>query len=594
MDKESFNKIINFDLDDIKEKDLKKSLKYFLTIDNKNIKKVFLNNYKTIVDYYFKKNGLDTKIYSSVYTIRNIDAYRIGRLSFYICSLYGEDKVKLNDENSIDYYKGYNKFFYRYIDISKMMFNDEISFIQELKVYRKENSIKDTYKSFDKAILKDAYNTYFIIDNYYDKHNYNMRVSSFLKKYNMDMNTFKDYVKAYGILYLDLSIRQIENKITSQIAALINSVHKDKYDETNRFLLRIKSSDDIEKIDSIILSKNITMDTVKYLFKKGYFDINVYKEISSKIRKRVNCLHKNYKYTHYSIALSEIEKTNDFDILIKIVLNNKKIIYKNDIKNFISIYRNNLSLEEQERLYLALYSKISKARTYLEEQEGIKRKKERLEKTKEILKTIDFNLLLESNITLKKFLKTVGISRYEYDNCLSLIKEINPNLYKQIKDKIHNTTNRITQDDSVVHIAKQIKDGIKDDDGNIRKFELLDYFLNTKLDYSDFIAKYINSDKNDKQILKAIKAFFIDNKIEDYKRYDNGNKINIEQELNGTIIFMKDNEPYEVTRKEKEEVINFLQEKEIPLYIKVYKQALKRLINGNLILEDDKKLIKKG
>ena len=208
MNKDSFDKIINLD-NDIKEKDLKKSLKYFLTIDNKNIKKVFLNNYKTIVDYYFKKNGLDTKIYSSVYTIRNIDAYRIGRLSFYICSLYGEDKVKLNDENSIDYYKGYNKFFYRYIDISKMMFNDEISFIQELKVYRKENSIKDTYKSFDKAILKDAYNTYFIIDNYYDKHNYNMRVSSFLKKYNIDMNTFKDYVKAYGILYLDLSIRQI-------------------------------------------------------------------------------------------------------------------------------------------------------------------------------------------------------------------------------------------------------------------------------------------------------------------------------------------------------------------------------------------------
>ena len=124
------------------------------------------------------------------------------------------------------------------------------------------------------------------------------------------------------------------------------------------------------------------MDTVKYLFKKGYFDINVYKEISSKIRKRVNCLHKNYKYTHYSIALSEIEKTNDFDILIKIVSNNKKIIYKNDIKNFISIYRNNLSLEEQERLYLALYSKISKARTYLEEQEGIKRKKEKLKKNK--------------------------------------------------------------------------------------------------------------------------------------------------------------------------------------------------------------------
>ena len=71
-------------------------------------------------------------------------------------------------------------------------------------------------------------------------------------------------------------------------------------------------------------------------------------------------------------------------------------------------------------------------------------------------------------------------------------------------------------------------------------------------------------------------------------------KINIEKELNGTTIFMINNEPYEVTRKEKEEVINFLEEKEIPLYIKVYKQALRRHINGNLILEDEKKLIKKG
>ena len=595
MDKESFNKIIDFDLDNLKENDLKKSLKYFLTLEDESLKKIFLSNYKTIMDYYFKENGLDTKIYSSVYTISNIDAYRIGRLSFYLCSLYGEDKVKLNDDNRIDYYKGYNKFFYRYIDISKMMFSDEIPFIQDLIVFRKENNIKDTYKSFDKAILKDSYNTYFTIDNYYDKHNYNMRVGSFLKKYNIDMNTFKDYVKAYGILYLDLSIRQIENKITSQISALINSIHKDKYDETIRSLLRIKSSDNIEIIDSIILSKNITVDTVKYLFKKGYFDINVYKEISSKIRKRINYLHKNYKYTHYSIALSIIEKTSDFDILIKIVSNNRKILYKNDIVNFISIYRNNLSLEEQERLYLTLYSKISKARTYLEEQEGIKRKKERLEKTKETLKTINFNLLLESNMTVKTFLKTVGISRYEYNNCLSIIKEINPKLYKQIQDKVHhNTKVELVIDDNIAFIANQIKNGIEDNNGDIRKFELLDYFLNTKLDYSDFVSNYINSPFCSTEVLEALKTFFKENEFEKYKGYDNDNKINIDQELNGTLILKIDNELHEVTKEEKETVIAFLQEKEVPLYIKVYKQALKRHIRGNLILESDKKLIKKG
>ena len=595
MDKESFNKIIDFDLDNLKENDLKKSLKYFLTLEDESLKKIFLSNYKTIMDYYFKKNGLDTEIYSSIYTISNIDAYRIGRLSFYICSLYGEDKVKLNDDNRIDYYKGYNKFFYRYIDISKMMFSDEIPFIQDLRVFRKENNIKDTYKSFDKAILKDAYNTYFTIDNYDDKHNYNMRVSSILKKYNIDMDTFKNYVKAYGILYFNLSIRQIENKIDSQAVALISSIHKDKYDETIRALLRIKGSDNIEKIDSIILSKNITVDTVKYLFKKGYFDINVYKEISSKIRKRINYLHKNYKYTHYSIALSIIEKTSDFDILIKIVSNNRKILYKNDIVNFISIYRNNLSLEEQERLYLTLYSKISKARTYLEEQEGIKRKKERLEKTKETLKTINFNLLLESNMTVKTFLKTVGISRYEYNNCLSIIKEINPKLYKQIQDKVHhNTKVELVIDDNIAFIANQIKNGIEDNNGDIRKFELLDYFLNTKLDYSDFVSNYINSPFCSTEVLEALKTFFKENEFEKYKGYDNDNKINIDQELNGTLILKIDNELHEVTKEEKETVIAFLQEKEVPLYIKVYKQALKRHIRGNLILESDKKLIKKG
>ena len=75
MDKESFNKIINFDLDNLKGNDLKKSLKYFLTLEDESLKKIFLSNYKTIMDYYFKENGLDTKIYSSVYTV--VDVYTI-------------------------------------------------------------------------------------------------------------------------------------------------------------------------------------------------------------------------------------------------------------------------------------------------------------------------------------------------------------------------------------------------------------------------------------------------------------------------------------------------------------------------------------
>ena len=162
-------------------------------------------------------------------------------------------------------------------------------------------------------------------------------------------------------------------------------------------------------------------------------------------------------------------------------------------------------------------------------------------------------------------------------------------LYQQIQDKMQNRSNTIIQEGSVISIADQIKIGIKDDNGNIRKFELLDYFLSTKLSYSEFYKIYSNSKEKNLRTIIAIESFFKHNKLIDYKDIDYYNMINIDQELDGTTIFMKNNEPYEVTREEKEDVINFLQEKGIPLYTKVYKQALRRHVHGCLILESEKK-----
>ena len=45
--------------------------------------------------------------------------------------------------------------------------------------------------------------------------------------------------------------------------------------------------------------------------------------------------------------------------------------------------------------------------------------------------------------------------------------------------------------------------------------------------------------------------------------------------------------PYEVNDDEKRDTINYLKSNNIPLYTKIYKQALRRHINGNLI-EDEK------
>ena len=49
---------------------------------------------------------------------------------------------------------------------------------------------------------------------------------------------------------------------------------------------------------------------------------------------------------------------------------------------------------------------------------------------------------------------------------------------------------------------------------------------------------------------------------------------------------MIDDNPYEVKQEEKIDTINYLNNNNIPLYTKVYKQALRRHVNGNLIKDE--------
>lgn len=588
MNKDSFDKIINLDVNDIKINDFKQALFFFLELKDENLKKIFLDNYKKAISIFFKKNSLDTKINLPVYGITNIDAYNIGKLSFYMYALYGEKE--LSSQANKMYYDGYNRFKERFFVLTKKMYKEDLSLNLALKLYRKEQDIKENPNNFDEDIIKEAYYTYFTIDDYYDKYNHSKRVKSFLKKHNIDLSILRDYIRAYGILYLNLSIKNIDNKISSLATAISSVPDSDKYEEIIKELLKIKDSNNLEEIENIIISKNITVDIIIYLYKKRYLDINIYKKVKTKVNRATEILDKNYKYTNYSVAISRLEKENDFTTILTIVLNNNKYLYSKNIRNFISTYRNNLTPEEQNNLYLNLRLKLIFARNVIAYQKIIKNKIEKLEAIKKTIEKIDFTLLLDDNITtIKQFCDIVGITKSQYYQYINVIKDTNVSLYQQIQDKMQNRSNTIIQEGSVISIADQIKIGIKDDNGNIRKFELLDYFLSTKLSYSEFYKIYSNSKEKNLRTIIAIESFFKHNKLIDYKDIDYYNMINIDQELDGTTIFMKNNEPYEVTREEKEDVINFLQEKGIPLYTKVYKQALRRHVHGCLILESEKK-----
>lgn len=436
----------------------------------------------------------------------------------------------------------------------------------------------------NESVIKEAYYTYFTISNRCELNSHLKRIGNFLKRYNISYDTFLDYVKAYGLLFLNISIETLKHRITA-ISSLSKDQSKAKNDKLFTIVSEIKSSNNDEQIERLVLSNHIYLDKVDYLFIKGYFDEVFHNQVSSKVNKAIENLTKRYKYLHFSAFLSSLEKENDEEILENIVKNNNS--FDHNIRSFISTYRNNLTDEEKEKLQKSLKNKIEDAKRRIK----IKEDKKTLVELKNKFKNIDFTLFLDDNINrIADLCVLIGISGTDYYKYLELLKELDNPLYLAIKEKNNRDKIRIKckdPKDNVISIANQIKNGCFDKDGNTRKFELLDYFLQTKLSPGKFVDAYSKSEERSEDTLLAIRDFFNNNVISEF---DNDCMLFINSELNGTTIFMLNDEPYEVTREEKEEVINFLQERGIPLYTKVYKQALKRHINGNLILEDEKRL----
>ena len=389
---------------------------------------------------------------------------------------------------------------------------------------------------------------------------------------------------------MNIDLKHIDNKILS-IIFILNKINiKGSKEELVKTLIDNMNSDNIEDFENVVFTKHVSLDVLDYLYENKYFDTDTYNKLYIKVKKAIESLSKKHKYIHYSIVISKLEKEEDINIIDKIIENNKNLITPEYIKRFLNNYRQTLTEEEKEMLKQEITTKIDDSKKRIDNKKKAKRRQNDIENTKEILKNIDFNLFLDNSIKgIKQFCELVGITKRTYYKCIKVLEEINNPLYLQIKEKIekHNKKkkeiNESTED--IISIVKQIEFGVTDKDGNVRKFELLDYFLNTKLSYSDVFDIYIKSNECTISSLTAFKKFMNDNQmiygIDDNKMA----KITVSQELNGTTIFMIDNSPYEVTRDEKETVINFLEERGIPLYVKVYKQALKRYISGNLIID---------
>ena len=211
----------------------------------------------------------------------------------------------------------------------------------------------------NESVIKEAYYTYFTISNRCELNSHLKRIGIFLKRYNISYDTFLDYVKAYGLLFLNISIETLKHRITA-ISSLSKDQSKAKNDKLFTIVSEIKSSNNDDQIEKLVFSNRIYLDKVDYLFIKGYFDEVFHNLASSKVNKAIENLTKRYKYLHFSAFLSSLEKENDEEILENIVKNNNS--FDHNIRSFISTYRNNLTDEEKEKLQKRLKNKIEDAK----------------------------------------------------------------------------------------------------------------------------------------------------------------------------------------------------------------------------------------
>ena len=583
----SFKKIINLE-ENISIDDLKVALEYFITIKDNDLKEEFLLKCKKVIISFLNKllPMVDEYPISISY---DKTVFKIDRLLYWANFLYGnkifpiftKDIQNINDNSlylaSLDRYRN---------NVNIDLFDDK-ELLLDLDMYSKSIELESKYSDINKDVLEEAYYLYFSLNNFLDKEDYEERKRKFMDKNNIYPGTLKDYVETYGMLYLNIPLKKIDKMINFVESA--TSHFSNDFFKFEEVLNNIINSNDINYIKEIVFTNHLSPYVIKSFIEKYRFYNRKYSNNLDNIIKKINAsiisLEKEHKYIHYSIALTKIESSNDLEEIKIIVKNNITYLTKDNVERFITIYRVTLSDKKKQELLkkTEIAKEDIKKDNAADRALGIERRKENL------YNSIDFNIFLSSDIKSKDdFCKLMDIRESDFNTLFSMLEVRDNELYLKIKGKIRNLQGQryAVLINKVNSIADNIINGIELEDGSRRNFEILDYFLSTKLDFNEFIDLYNKNRNIDIESLKAIKIFFAKNKLT--------NKLNINQELDGRTIFMVDDKPYEVSKEEKQTVLNYLGVKDIPLYTKVYKQALKRHINGNLILDDDKKLIKKG
>lgn len=185
-----------------------------------------------------------------------------------------------------------------------------------------------------------------------------------------------------------------------------------------------------------------------------------------------------------------------------------------------------------------------------------------------------------------RYCKKNNIDIKNFDLYLKVLLEKDNDLYNKYYEKMENEQSKryayIT--DKIVKMVELIKNGIEVN-GKKREFDILDYYLFTKIEPVNILRIANNILPNDDLVI--LKRFLGKNKILGKM----GNK-EIDNILSSNVEIFCEKDKYEnpipgtgrtITKEEKIYIIDFLKYNHVPFSTKTYNLAFKRYLTGNLV-----------
>lgn len=541
----------------------------------------------------------------------------------YVNEIYNLLKDEINHDK-------YNEIIYEYC--LKVKWND-------LEIEKLGNLINKNVKQV-RALAIDYFNKVsneYISDNYIDpisriiNYDYYINAYSICNAYNFDEEEIKKrfpYIKKE--LYYNSTVVSELIEVGKEYRYILNRFKVRSYEEYKKIEKEIESyqNEYLEVPNPALLKYGIRSYsigrteeerniTLKYIYEKFIESEGIVGELVSEFKlspKQIG----NYAYEYsekrnlrkkankkkaiYSYVFDKL-KTLDNDEEIIFLLDSCKIelgYLKQHLNSYLIVYEKVRTYEiykKEEAMLLKkleIYSKYlsqkkEKEKQKIEEEEMKQKEEDNLE---DAIKYISMFIDAKEFHSIKAFCSFAKIDESTFNNYVNIIKKRNQELYEKYKETTErNIKQNFAINASIVRkIVSMLKNGIEEN-GVKRKFDILDYYQNTKLSFNNLttIAVRICS----KQELNLLKRF-----IKDNSKYAAGvthieetimkEKVEVNHRLD------KNGMPIPGTGEifddeSKIKIINYLKENNIPLNMKTYTLARRRYTNGTLKIKSKNK-----